>query len=258
MASDDYFPSPERVEGWRSANPSNLGVNPKRLNQAIKYHDNEDPTTSYGGSLVIVYKGHIIAETYVTGIRGGPQPWKKQTCNDIKSSTKSIFGTSAGVFLHEYKDRVNLDTLLVGANRENSLIPQIWDQPITDERKKKIRVKHVLSMTSGHDSTEPWLAPSPRHHHPGYNGPYQMYEYCFGWWHFEGIPSHHTLLFEPGQGFNYSSFGLEQLALAMRNITGEEVGPYVYDRVARAKRSPIRARRNSTSQTSRGGEEEAA
>lgn len=231
MTHDDYFPPPEKEEGWRNANPSNLGVDPKRLEQAIDYHNHENPTTSYGGSLIIVYKGHMIAETYVTGTLGGPKPWKKQTCNDIKSSTKSIFGTAIGTFLHEYKDRVNLDTPLVGESRENSLIPQIWDQPITDERKKKIRVKHVLSMTSGHESTEPWLAPSIRRHQPGYNGPYQMYEYSFGWWHFEGVPAQHTLLFEPGYGFNYSNFGLEQMALSMRNISGEDVGSYTSNRV---------------------------
>ena len=60
-----------------------------------------------------------------------------------------------------------------------------------------------------------------------------MYEYCFGWWHFAGVPAHHTLLFAPGCDFNYSNFGLEQMALAMRNISGEEVGPYVYERVLR-------------------------
>jgi CubicO group peptidase (beta-lactamase class C family) len=58
-----------------------------------------------------------------------------------------------------------------------------------------------------------------------------MYEYCFGWWAFEGIPAHHTLRFEPGADFNYSNYGLEQLALAMRNVSGEQVGPYLYDRV---------------------------
>ena len=58
-----------------------------------------------------------------------------------------------------------------------------------------------------------------------------MYEYCFGWWGFDGIPAHHTLMFEPGADFNYSNFGLEQMALAMRNLSGEQVGPYVYDRV---------------------------
>lgn len=188
-------------------------------------------TTSHGGALVIVYKGHVIGESYVTGTEGGPQPWTPRTCNDMKSSTKSVFGTVVGVFLQEYGDRVDLDTYLVGASREESLIPQIWDQPLTDERKTRIKVKHVISMTSGHETREPWLAPSTRHLYAGYSGAYQMYEYSFGWWHFDGIAAHHTLRFEPGSDFNYSNYGLEQMALAMRNISGEEVGPYVYDRV---------------------------
>jgi len=66
---------------------------------------------------------------------------------------------------------------------------------------------------------------------PGYSGAFQMYEYCFGWWRFDGIPDHHSLKFEPGSDFTYSNYGLEQLALAMRNVSGERVGPYVYDRV---------------------------
>jgi CubicO group peptidase (beta-lactamase class C family) len=162
----------------------------------------------------------------------------------VKSSTKSVFGTAVGVFLEEYKDQVDLDTLLVGTCREDSLIPQIWDQPLTDERKKRIMVKHVISMTSGHESPEPWLAPSTRHHYHGYGGAFQMYEYCFGWWCFQGIPAHHTLKFKPGHGFNYSNFGLEQMALAMRNVTGEEVGPYVYDRVLGKIGMPIGLRDN--------------
>ena len=74
--------------------------------------------------------------------------------------------------------------------------------------------------------------------------PFQMYEYCFGWWHFEEIPAHHTLKFEPGSDFNYSNYGLEQLALAMRNISGEQVGPYVYDRVLRQIGMPVGIRDN--------------
>jgi CubicO group peptidase (beta-lactamase class C family) len=241
---EEYFPPSERDGGWRAGDPHTLGVDVDKLHDAIKYHDKDVVTTSYGGALVIVYRGHIIGESYVTGTEGGPQPWTSRTCNDMKSSTKSVFGTAVGVFLEEHKDRVNLDTYLVGTSREDSLIPQIWDQPITDARKKKIKVKHVISMTSGHESPEPWLAPSTRHLYPGYSGPYQMYEYCFGWWHFEGIPAHHTLKFEPGSEFNYSNFGLEQMALAMRNISGEEVGPYVYDHVLRQIGMPVGIRDN--------------
>ena len=201
-------------------------------------------TTSHGGALVIVYRGHVIGESYVTGTDGGPQSWTPRTCNDMKSSTKSVFGTAVGVFLEEYRDQVNLDTYLVGTSREDSLIPQIWDQALTDERKTRIKVRHVLSMTSGHESREPWLAPSTRHLYPGYTGAYQMYEYCFGWWHFDGIAAHHTLRFEPGSDFNYSNYGLEQMALAMRNTSGEEVGPYVYDRVLGYIGMPIGIRDN--------------
>lgn len=244
MADEGYFPPSEQDGGWRVGDPNALRVDAGKLDDAIRYHDRSVLTTSHGGALVIVYRGHIIGETYTTGTEGGPQPWTKRSCNDVKSSTKSVFGTAVGVFLEEHKDRVDLDTLLVGTCREGSLIPQIWDQPLTDERKKRIKVKHVISMTSGHESREPWLAPSTRHLYPGYTGAFQMYEYCFGWWHFEGIPAHHTLKFEPGHGFNYSNFGLEQMALAMRNISGEEIGPYVYDRVLGKIGMPIELRDN--------------
>ncbi|MGI9628943.1 MAG: serine hydrolase domain-containing protein [Longimicrobiales bacterium] len=228
---DPYFPPPEEEGGWRVTSPGDLDVNPTLIREALAYHDTAVQTTSYGGALVIVYQGHVIGESYVTGSEGGPRPWTATSCNDMKSSTKSVFGTAAGVFLDEFKDQVDLETLLVGSSRSEALIPQIWDQPITDERKTRIKVKHALSMTSGHETREPWLAPTTRRHRSGYEGPFQMYEYCFGWWQFDEIPDHHTLKFEPGTDYTYSNYGLEQFALAMRNISGERVGPYVYDRV---------------------------
>ena len=179
-SEDRYVPPPERDGGWRVADPKALGINATRLRDAIDFHDTAIQTTSYGGALAIVYKGHIIGESYTTGTEGGPQMWTAQTCNDMKSSTKSVFGTAVGVFLEEYKDQVNLDTYLVGASREDSLIPQIWDQAITDERKKRIKIKHAISMTSGHESREPWVPSTSRHLYPGYSCPFQMYEYCFG------------------------------------------------------------------------------
>ena len=243
-AQSVYFPPPERDGGWRVAHPSDVGVDAALLRDAILYHDRNIMTASYGGAVVIVHKGHVIGESYTTGSVGGPQPWTAQSCNDMKSSTKSVFGTAVGVFLDEYKDRVDLETYLVGSSADDSLIPQLWDQPITDEVKTRIKVKHVISMTSGHETREPWLAPSTRHDFPGYSRPHQMYEYCFGWWRFDGIPDHHTLKFTPGSDFNYSNYGLEQMALAMRNMSGERVGPYVYDRVLGPIGMPIGIRDN--------------
>ena len=119
MTIEDYYPPSEQEGGWRVADPEALGVDKAKIDEAMKYHNSNMVTTSYGGAIVIVYKGHIIGESYTTGNDGGPQPWTKTTCNDMKSSTKSVFGTAVGVFLEEYKDKVNLDTLLVGTSREN-------------------------------------------------------------------------------------------------------------------------------------------
>ena len=226
------FPRPGPL-GWRKGDARTLGMNPDRLREAVQYHDESIVTTSHGGALVIIYKGHLVSETYITGTEGGPQPWTESTCNDMKSSTKSVFGTAVGVFLDQYRSKVTLESPLVGTSAKESLIPQIWDQPITDPRKMQIKIKHALSMTSGHETREPWLAPSRRMLSEGYAAAYQMYEYCFGWWQFEGIAGQHTLRFAPGSAFNYSNYGLEQVALAMRNISKQEVGPYVYDKVLR-------------------------
>lgn len=225
----DYVPPPESEGGWRRGDARTLGVDPDRLREAIRYHDDSPLTTSHGGAIVVIHRGYVIAESYVTGAQG-PQPWTARTCNDVKSSTKSVFGTAVGVFLDEHRD-VTLDTPLVGTSAATSLVPQIWQQPLTDERKTRILVKHALSMTSGHQTREPWLAPAARALTPGYRGPFQMYEYCFGWWEFEGIVGQRTLRFDPGTSFNYSNYGLELVALAMRLRSGQEVGPYVYDRV---------------------------
>lgn len=240
-----YFPPPEDQGGWRKYNPESIPeINTEKLAAAIKFHDQSPVSTSRGAALLIIHKGRLIGESYVTGNEGGPENWTASTCNDMKSSTKSVFGTGVGVFLDEYKDRVNLETDLVGQDKESSLIPQIWDQPITDARKKNIKVKHVLSMTSGHAGPEPWLGTGTRQHHPGYSGSYQMYEYCFGWWNFDGVAAHDTLLFEPGSDFMYSNFGMEQMALAMRNISGQDLGTYTYDKVLGPIGMPIGLRNN--------------
>ena len=71
-----YFPPPEAEGGWRIGDPNALGVNEVLLEEALHFHDENHVTTSYGGALVVIYKGHIICESYTTGAEGGPQPWK--------------------------------------------------------------------------------------------------------------------------------------------------------------------------------------
>ncbi|MDG1709133.1 MAG: serine hydrolase, partial [Emcibacteraceae bacterium] len=158
-----YFPPPENQGGWLKFSANSISeIDADKLSEAVIFHDQSPVSTSRGAALLVIHKGKLIAESYVTGFEGGPTNWTEKTCNDMKSSTKSVFGTGVGIFLDEYKDQVNLETDLVGQDKESSLIPQIWDQPITDDRKKQIKVKHVLSMTSGHAGPEPWLGTGTR------------------------------------------------------------------------------------------------
>ena len=72
MAGEGYFPPSENDGSWRVGDLHALGVDAGKLADAIRYHDSSILTTSHGGALVIVYKGHIIGETYTTGTEGGP------------------------------------------------------------------------------------------------------------------------------------------------------------------------------------------
>ena len=105
QSAQRYFPLSEAQGGWRAGDPRTLGVNPDRLRHAVQYHDDSSVTRSHGGALIIIHQGYVVSETYITGADGGPQPWTARTCNDMKSSTKSVFGTAVGVFLDEAERR---------------------------------------------------------------------------------------------------------------------------------------------------------
>ena len=60
MLDETYYPLPQKEGGWRVGDPESLGVDVDKLNDAVNFHNNAVFTESYGGALVIIYKGHII------------------------------------------------------------------------------------------------------------------------------------------------------------------------------------------------------
>lgn len=91
-----YFPPREDQGGWRTYDPALLpGIDAEKLADAIRFHDQSPVSTSRGAALLIIHEGRLIGESYVTGNEGGPENWTASTCNDMKSSTKSVFGTMA-------------------------------------------------------------------------------------------------------------------------------------------------------------------
>ena len=70
-SQEPYFPPAEEDGGWQVGDAGDLGVNVDLLGEALNFHDTARATTSHGGAIVIVYKGHVIGERYVTGTEGG-------------------------------------------------------------------------------------------------------------------------------------------------------------------------------------------
>ncbi len=64
-----YFPPSEQDGGWRVGDPWDLKVDIDRLQDAIDFHDTDIVTTSYGGALVIVYKGTLLVKATSPGQR---------------------------------------------------------------------------------------------------------------------------------------------------------------------------------------------
>jgi len=63
LQREPYAPPSELDGGWRVGDATALGVDPRKLADAVQYHDDSPFTKSHGGAVVIVHKGHIIGES---------------------------------------------------------------------------------------------------------------------------------------------------------------------------------------------------
>ncbi len=55
---ETYFPPSEEDGGWRVGEPLDLGVDGDKLREAIRFHDTDIVTTSYGGAVVVIRQGN--------------------------------------------------------------------------------------------------------------------------------------------------------------------------------------------------------
>ena len=112
--------------GWTYAEPSQLGVDPGKLDGALAY-------------LRSHCKDDGLEEVMV--IRHGRVAWAGDSIDkvhDIWSCTKSFTGAAAGLLIEEGK--IELDGLAAD------------DEPVLQERYSAVTYRHFLTMTSGYDA----------------------------------------------------------------------------------------------------------
>jgi len=129
LAQETYWPT----HGWRSSTPEAQGMDSEVLAQALDYvRQNQIPIHS----LLIVRNGYVVLDAYF-------YPFQEGLVHDGASMTKSITSTLIGIAIGEHKLSSVRQPVL-------SLFPQ-RNIANRDERKNRMTVEDLLTMTSGLD-----------------------------------------------------------------------------------------------------------
>jgi CubicO group peptidase (beta-lactamase class C family) len=119
------------TQGWRSDTPESQGMDAAILSNGMEYIEQNDIALH---SLLIIRHGVIVSETYFSSYQAG-------TLHKQWSVTKSFTSTAVGMALDQRKlqdvDQLVLD-FFPGQEFAN-----------TDARKESMRIKDLLTMTSG-------------------------------------------------------------------------------------------------------------
>ncbi len=122
-----YWPT----NGWRTCAPEEVGMDPDRLYEAYEYAANPNINT-YG--LVIVRNGYIVGEAYF-------QEYSSSTTFPSYSISKSFLGSLFGIAIEQ--------GLIGGVNEKASTYLTEWTDPGYAEEKRRMTIRHLLTMSSG-------------------------------------------------------------------------------------------------------------
>ena len=214
-----YYPPPESAGGWRRCKNDNevrelAAMDPRKLDLVGR-----ENTVLYGGpwALLVVRHGYIAGEWM--GVPAMPQ-----TTFDVWSCTKSATGIAYGLLLDDSRNhRLPNDAQINLDSHAYSYIPE--GHPLTDPAKEEIRLRHLLSMTSGipgEDHGIEGIAVRPG------GG---EYEFALGREADRFGDSVGRLYAPPGDAWDYSDAAFAHLSLIFFHVAGQEIGDFMKTRV---------------------------
>jgi CubicO group peptidase (beta-lactamase class C family) len=218
-AAQTYTPPPESAGGWRWCKTAEEvrsvgGMDPDKL-ELIK----EKHLALFQGpwQIIIIHKGYLVAEWY--GV-----PTMPTTTFDGWSSTKSSTGIAFGLLMDDslhhqlpHDAKIDLNTPIYDH------VPEGF--PLSDPRKKEIKLRHILSMTSniaGEDHGLIGLSSAPG------GGDIEI---ALGKESDRFGKSAAKLTGAPGTAWEYSDAGFEHLSLFFYHVTGREIADVMKERV---------------------------
>lgn len=190
LADTPPYPQPS----WPESTPSEQGIDPAGLEAADQFIRTQCPTRY---SLLVIRNGYIVYERYYNGNT-------VSRLNAMASMTKSFVTALAGIAAAE------------GAipSLDRKLADYFPEYPVTDDRKRDITLRHVLTMTSGLQWQEG----------PDYNAWFSASD----WYRFAfTLP----VALPAGERFNYNSPMAHLLGGVIMKATGRDLVAYAQEKL---------------------------
>jgi CubicO group peptidase (beta-lactamase class C family) len=188
-------------DGWPIAVPESLGMDGAKLRQAYELFFSEHDFVP-ARSLLVVRRGALVAEAYCRDLDDISR------IGALMSATKSVTSLLTGIAI-DNDGADSLDRTLY------SLIPGKFD---TDSAKRRITLRHLLTMRSGIDFDNDHFSLEMDHDVHG-----------------DGIAHvlHKPLLYQPGTTYNYQDCDPHLMSAALQEIVGMTLDRFAQERLFR-------------------------
>jgi CubicO group peptidase (beta-lactamase class C family) len=181
-------------DGWEISSLSSVGIDKEQI-EAVSSLIRDIDSYENVLSMLIVKNGKLVHEVY--------SPYcQRNTLHWMASITKTITSTLIGIAI----DRGFIES---ADSKLFKFLPQFSDD-FKDPEKRKIALKHIMTMTSGLEWNERVSYNDPR------NSEWQMVE-SEDWMSYVASQS---MSDEPGKIFNYNTGGMHLLSAVIKNATG--------------------------------------
>lgn len=186
----NYFPENE----WRTSNPEQQGMDSQTLLKMYKIFGNQ-------GRIIIIRNGYLVTDYN--------QLYLQRDIHHIHSCTKSIVSALIGNAIEDgYLKNINQNIL--------SFFPEYKNIQNLDERKKKLTLYHLLTMSSGMQ----WCD------NPNINSNQMSLSPDWAQYVLD-----QPMIEEPGQVWNYNSGGSQLLSVIIQKTTGNSTQAYAYEKL---------------------------
>jgi len=192
----DYWPT----EGWQVSTPTAQNMKKTQLDEMSTYIEKEGFAID---SILIIRNGYIVFEQYLS-----PEH-NQSSLHSIFSCTKSVLSALTGIAIEKgYIEGVDQNILDFFPN-------QTFANP--DPRKEDIKIKHLLTMTSGLD----WHEFDVSYYDP--NNSFAQLATSTNWVQYV---LDRPMVADPGEIWNYNTGDFHLLAALLQNATGLPTGDF--------------------------------